>query len=1482
MNSLPRKVISIILVLCVITSTTAVYALANEENQLTLVTTNEYLPVSELNPTPTADPSPALMEESIPTSTAEPTPAPTAEPTPTPTAEPTPDPTAEPTPAPTAEPTPAPTAEPTPAPTVEPTPAPTVEPTPAPTAEIYSMAIFAEDSCNRIHVGQQLQLYASVEPSVENAPTFWSSSDETVASVDGNGLVTGKSSGNAVIFAVIGDIKSQYHLEVAITETKSKSVKAVSIDSGKCGDNLEWVLNKNGELIISGTGAMSDYDYNTYPWYSYAGIIKSIIIESGVKNIGAFAFYNCNNVSSVSIADSVKIIGANAFGFCTSLNCIQLPKTLEVIGNGAFSNCISLKEIVVPEGLSSIAEHTFAYCLSLTQIAIPNSVTSFGEGAFYECSSLPEISISENVTSIGSYAFVKCNSLTSIFIPKNVVEIGSGVFSRCNNLYSISVAQENIYYCAVDGALFSKDLSILISYPAAKNGNYELPAQVKIIGESAFEGSAITGIIIPRSVTVININAFYNCPFLTKIAFEHYPSDTLTIGENAFYSTQSALSTEVVVSDMQSIPYSISTYNWQGSNRSAFFTSASDGLSGVCGPNAIWRIDEDGVLIISGYGEMFDYSTSTPPWTNAKKVIIESGVTTIGANAFMACSNLTRIEIPDSVRSIGHQAFFAPNLSEINVDKNNQFFVSEEGVLFNKDKTKLLFCPPIKNGTYYVPNGVTSIESQAFWCSTLSEVIISESVLNIADSAFFMCGKLLNVVIPDSVMYIGNAAFVWGQFETLQIGKNVLSIGERAFTGSSKLNALVIKSGTVNIGKQAFSNCANLREIIFKSTSPTFASDTFENVSAVAYYPANDPTWEETIKCTYGGNITWKANEAIEGIFNGSAAEVDSFGNLLIRTTNFPDDAFRSYVSSTFDTSGNGYLTAEQVEEIKSIKLTSESIYSLLGVEYFTSLTELSCDSLLLSELDVSKNTVLTTLVCRNNQLEELDLSGNLKLKEVIVDCNHLSTLIISNNSELTKLICSNNKLAELNVANLINLTEFQCSNNDLLALDVSNNSELVLLSCAWNNLSSLDVSQNTKLESLYCDMNGLKELTFGENSCLEIIRCENNCLSGMDLSTVTSLAYLNCSNNNLPVLDLSENYNLIDGEVPSCVTTFSPQVIKLDAKLMEGIYVVDMKELVGADNIGRIVVSKGGAYDATTGIVKLDAITGEIKTVSLNYTYDPNTDRSVCALEVYAEVSIPKGYSVSLPNAGLNADDTIYINGVAYTSDELGTVYLDNTNAKIATVYAYNEADGSDLHSMYPTGLKVWLLEYEDGSYVSKYIGDLDNCLQYSGSSIRITGNKGIRMITSVPTSLKEQLISNGLGGYKLVEYGTVVAWASELNGSELTLEHPASKSNYAYKKGVSDPIFANVDGLTQYTNVLVGFTNEQCIPDLVMRPYMALQSDEGNTVIIYGGAVQRSIGYIAWQNRAAFSPGSAAYEYIWDIIHYVYGDLYDSEYKK
>jgi len=256
---------------------------------------------------------------------------------------------------------------------------------------------------------------------------------------------------------------------------------------------------------------------------------------------------------------------------------------------------------------------------------------------------------------------------------------------------------------------------------------------------------------------------------------------------------------------------------------------------------------------------------------------------------------------------------------------------------------------------------------------------------------------------------------------------------------------------------------------------------------------------------------------------------------------------------------------------------------------------------------------------------------------------------------------------------------------------------------------------------------------------------------------------------------------------------------------------------------------------------------------------------------------------SVTLDAADLSGETSVWIDGVEYpvqTAGDLCYVELPDGNAKTMVSYTYHTEDSSDPHSQYPVGMKVWTLTNENGKYIPVRQADFDDILRYSGMSIRVTGKQGIRMITAVDLTKKNSLISGDLAGYTLKEYGTVVAWADQVADQPLVLGKSYVISAYAYRKGIADPVFAYDGNRMQYTNVLVGFREDQCSDDLAMRPYMILADAAGNEITLYGGIVHRSIGYIAYQNRNTFASGTEAYQYVWDIIHNVYGDLYDEEY--
>ena len=252
--------------------------------------------------------------------------------------------------------------------------------------------------------------------------------------------------------------------------------------------------------------------------------------------------------------------------------------------------------------------------------------------------------------------------------------------------------------------------------------------------------------------------------------------------------------------------------------------------------------------------------------------------------------------------------------------------------------------------------------------------------------------------------------------------------------------------------------------------------------------------------------------------------------------------------------------------------------------------------------------------------------------------------------------------------------------------------------------------------------------------------------------------------------------------------------------------------------------------------------------------------------------VEIPANYLDVTNKPEFDGKTTVTVDGKEYPIEEMnGTRYVNlPETGDLLTIYSFKDGTPTGSCTNYPIGMQVFRITRQEGGAKAEEITEFANLLNYAGCSIRLTGTKGIRMITGIGENARTALTgARGLGGYTLEEYGTVV-----MRGvGTPTLENSKSH-NFAYKKGKADPIFSRANGMIQYTNVLVGFSLEDCKDTLPLRPYIKLKDmTTGETVTLYGGCVSRSIGYIAKQNENTYKPGTAGYKYIHEIIDAVYG---------
>ena len=292
------------------------------------------------------------------------------------------------------------------------------------------------------------------------------------------------------------------------------------------------------------------------------------------------------------------------------------------------------------------------------------------------------------------------------------------------------------------------------------------------------------------------------------------------------------------------------------------------GTCGAKGSNLTWTLDSEGVLTISGSGDMHGYGSSDAPWygsrSRVKSAVIAEGVTSIGESAFencrsltsvtipnsvtsiggcafdecwsltsvtipdsvtsigdsafASCTSLTSVTIPDSVTSIGGGAFaWCTSLTGIWVTEGNSHYSSDaSGVLFSKDKTTLVQYPGAF-AAYAIPDSVTSIGAGAFGgCTSLTSVTIPDSVTSIGQHAFNGCRSLTSVTIPDGVTSIGAYAFSeCSSLTSVTIPDSVTSIGGGAFQGCISLTSVTIPDSVTSIGDGAFASCTSLTDVYF-------------------------------------------------------------------------------------------------------------------------------------------------------------------------------------------------------------------------------------------------------------------------------------------------------------------------------------------------------------------------------------------------------------------------------------------------------------------------------------------------------------------------------------------------------------------------------------------------------------------------------------------------------------------------------------------
>ena len=294
-------------------------------------------------------------------------------------------------------------------------------------------------------------------------------------------------------------------LTIAFLSSVLMCANAFAAATGRCGNSIKWTLDDSGNLTLSGSGEMWNYDYRNPPFEGCE--IKTVTIGDGITSIGDYVFKGCSGMTELT-----------------------LPNSITSIGESAFRGCSGLTKLTLPNSITSIGESAFDGCSGLTKLTLPNGVTSIGNAAFEDCSGLIELTLPNSVTSIGNAAFYGCTGLTELILPNSVTSIGYGAFSGCSGLEKITVGRGNKRYDSWGNcnSIIETETNTLIA--GCKNS--VIPNSVTSIGDGAFWGcTGLTELILPNGVTSIGKDAFSGCSGMTELTL---PNSVTSIGDFAF------------------------------------------------------------------------------------------------------------------------------------------------------------------------------------------------------------------------------------------------------------------------------------------------------------------------------------------------------------------------------------------------------------------------------------------------------------------------------------------------------------------------------------------------------------------------------------------------------------------------------------------------------------------------------------------------------------------------------------------------------------------------------------------------------------------------------------------------------------------------------------------------------------------------------------------------------------------------------------
>lgn len=595
-------------------------------------------------------------------------------------------------------------------------------------------------------------------------------------------------------------------------------------------------------------------------------IKQSIVdIEVGecVNTLGGQTFMDYSGVTSVTLPDSLVYMYTSGYGNfenCASLECINIPDSVTYIAPRNFRGCSNLSKIVIGSGCTNIGDYTFSGCTSLKNIYIkattPPTIVDVSLSGIDNLASIYVPISSVNAYKSANYWSAYADKITGVDIFPSECE--SVKFK--GTLAGGSSQTAKTVSCNNSTTITSGETSSANSWRTLYIGEC-----VDTIGEGAFVNNHISNIVIPSNITRIERRGFMNSSSATSVSFAEgleyigdsafvslvntqnlvIPNSVTSIGEQAFY--YSRLRTFTIGSGITSIGNHAFAQDVQGGHD----TIESATIKAVTPPTvdlneATFPFDAQESYPIyvpaqsvetyktawSRYASRINPAPISGKWLAAYSDSTVSSAecasynTIIGKNE-IPLTNLTFVQVGDCAWRIGDSALTCSSLTSVLLSDS----VTEIGTYAFSGCTSLR--------SINIPSGVTNIEAYAFYnCSSLTNINIPSGVTIINNNTFALCYNLSNVTIPNTVASIDSSAFSGCRSLTsIDIPNSVTTIGGYTFQNCSGVTSVTIGSGVTSIGNSAFYRCSGLTSVtINAATPPTVGSSAFNSTNNCPIY----------------------------------------------------------------------------------------------------------------------------------------------------------------------------------------------------------------------------------------------------------------------------------------------------------------------------------------------------------------------------------------------------------------------------------------------------------------------------------------------------------------------------------------------------------------------------------------------------------------------------------------------------------------------